>query len=149
MLSTFKIDWRSPVVIAVTLLVVIQGCSRPEEALRQRATEWGELITRLKVLSLEDAVEQLGDYLEPSAGREARATWYYEYWTRESMPSVVAFSVDEMLLNKQQTSGTVRYTVINQLEDGTKLMASVETRWLLVDGRWYRAIVASQGERLD
>ncbi|MBI2380750.1 MAG: hypothetical protein HYV16_08345 [Gammaproteobacteria bacterium] len=144
MLLTFKSHWRWPVVLAVTLLLTLQGCSRPEETLRQRAMEWGELLSRLDVLSRKDAIEKIVDYLEPSAGREARAAEYYRMWTKEREAPTVAFSVDEVLLNKQQKAGTVRYTSVLRLEDGARKTTSQETHWRRVDGQWYRVIVAAK-----
>lgn len=146
MLSTFKThgQWTVAAVITVTLLLALQGCSRPEEILHQRATEWGELLGQLDVLPQEEATGKIVDYLEPSAGRKVRAAEYYRMWTSGQKAATLAFSVDEVLLNKQKKVGTVRYTTVLLLKDGAKKTASQETHWRLVNDRWYRVILAAR-----
>ena len=78
-----------------------------------------------------------------------RATEYYRMWSKEDKIPNVAFSVDEVLLNEQQESGVVRFTSVLQFKDGTKKTNMQETRWRLVDGQWYRVIVAARQQIND
>ena len=117
-----KIIRQILVMVAVVIgLSLAQGCANQEEALARRATAWAELLMRIDSLSKDQAVRDLAEFLEPSAGTSARAEEYYTMWTRgETLNKTVAFSVDEVKVGDADGIGNVRYTSIVSLPDGTK-----------------------------
>ena len=116
------------------------------QVLRQRATEFGDLLQRLRHLTREEAYYELQFYIEPSPDLRDRVVEYFR-----------DFSVNL----KTATIRTQRVTTINMHRNGQMAQVTYEidfdmafvdavgkdavptvqvTTWKQVDGEWYRTL---------
>jgi len=127
-----------------------------EESLRERATEWSNLLTSLRTLDLneEQAISKIEEFLEPSAARTAKAEEFYMSWAEESLWNEVACSVDDVSIDDTKVHGTVRLSVVFEwtgpetidLQTGDTITATQFINWKLVDKVWYRTMEAADIE---
>lgn len=127
-----------------------------EESLRERATEWSNLLTSLRTLDLteEQAIREIEGFLEPSAARTARTQEFYTSWAEESLWKELACSVDDVSIDDTKVHGTVRLSVVFEwtgpemlgVQTGDIVTKTEFLSWKLVDKVWYRTMEAAEIE---
>ena len=128
------------------VLTFLQSCATQEASLEQRAKTWVELLGSIHAISKEQAIQRISDFIEPSAATQIRAEEYYADWMNTNRHwQTVAASVDEVTVNSTDGVGKVRITAVAvNTEDGKKKTVSQDTKWKLVNKKWYRTIVRAQ-----
>jgi hypothetical protein len=148
-------------IIAIIVAVVIATHLRLpsseslEESLRERATEWSNLLSSLRTVNLteEQAIGKIEGFLEPSDARTARAEEFYTSWTGGW--KVVACSVDDVSINGIiKVRGTVRLSIVFEwtgpetqgVQTGDIVAQNQTSSWKLIDKVWYRTMEVGEVE---
>lgn len=132
------------IVIVAMIAATLMGCTNNREELIERATRWSKLLMQLHDMQESQAINELEKFIEPSAGREARVLEYYKSFTVDEHPyELLRSSVDEISFNPDKSTAIVRYTSVYRDHIGDTRTASQKTRWLRVEGTWYRAVVVA------
>lgn len=147
-------------IIAIIVAVVMAThlrlpSSEPlEESLRERATEWYNLLSSLQTVNLteEQAIGEIEGFLEPSDARTARAEEFYTSWTEGW--KVVACSVDDVSITFTKVHGTVRLSIVFEwtgpetqgVQTGDTVAQIQTSSWKLIDEVWYRTMEVGEVE---
>jgi hypothetical protein len=143
------------VVVATHLPLPFSDSPDLEESLRERATEWNNLLNSLRAVNLtpEQAVVEIEGFLEPSSNRTTVAQTYYWFWTGGWVET--AWSIDDVSIDATNTTGTVRASVefvwtwdeMEGVEPGDTMAQNQTTSWKLIGGVWYRTVEVAEVEQ--
>jgi hypothetical protein len=143
-------------IIVVIVLVIPPLLNTPnlEESLRERATQWNNLLPSLRTLNLtkEQAITEIEGFLEPSAARTAKAEEFYTSWAGESFWKEVASSVDDVSIDATKVNGTVRISIVYEwtglevlgLKKGDNVTKTQILNWKLIGKVWYRTMEVAE-----
>jgi hypothetical protein len=132
---------RKTVFIVLALLIIFTGCASDKELLRQRATEWLNLVNSLEMNSQDTAVTSISKFLEPSAANYERAIQFYKDWTDPDTLKLLDFSIDDIIISEDKEHATVRLGLVSEKTDGTKQIDTQLTFWKKINGQWYRTLI--------
>ena len=142
------------VVIATPLRLPFLESPNLEESLRERATEWTNLLSSLRTVNLteEQAIGEIEGFLEPSDARTARAEEFYTSWMGEWKE--VAWSIDDVSIDATKVHGTVRLSVVFEwtgpetqgVQTGDIVTQNSTSSWNLIDEVWYRTMEVAEVE---
>jgi hypothetical protein len=137
----------------IMLCGCLAGCggdSKDQEAaLHGRAEDFGDLLVRITDMSEAEAGKALEDFIEPSPDRADRIAQYYRDFSASSKKfKIVSQSVTKIKIGSDGETAEVAYQTTAQSPDGKKIPVEQETKWKLVDGKWYR-VVGQAKKKLD
>jgi hypothetical protein len=142
------------VVVATHLPLPTSESPDIEESLRERATEWNDLLSSLRAVNVtpEQAVVEIEGFLEPSENRTTTAQTYYWFWTGGWVET--AWSIDDVSIDAANATGTVRTSVefewtgneTQGVKTGDIIAQNQTTSWKLIGEEWYRTMAAGEVE---
>jgi len=113
-------------------------------ALRQRATEFGDLLERLQNLSRDEAYYELQFYLEPSPELRERVIAYFrDFSIHRKTATIRSQQVSTIVMAPSGDSAHVTYETVFDMAPAVSnglgpVSALQETEWKRIDGAWYR-----------
>ena len=110
-------------------------------ALRERATEFGDLLMRLRTMTADEGHYELQFFIAPSPQlREQVMSYYRDFSAKSEKFTIISQSVTDIKVDASGTRAQVTYDLVATAPNGSKIPAEQETTWVQVDGQWYRAI---------